>query len=74
MTGRACLPSSRAAEHSGRAPHGADPLSAPIGFRDRLAHQRLDKMDIDLPWETSIAEAPVSLRILKHLRDQLGTE
>jgi hypothetical protein len=31
-------------------------------------------MDLDLPWETSIAEAPVSLRILKHLRDQLGTE
>ena len=34
-----------------RAPQGAPPLSAPIRFRDRLAHQRLDKLDLDPLWE-----------------------
>ncbi|MDA8070436.1 MAG: hypothetical protein M0Z82_02280 [Actinomycetota bacterium] len=73
-TRRACLPASRAAEHSGRAPQSAAPLSAPIGFRDRLAHQRLDKLDLDLAWETSVRETPVLLRIVERLHDQLGTE
>lgn len=33
------------------APQGAPPLSAPIRFRDRLAHQRVDKLDLDPLWE-----------------------
>jgi uncharacterized protein with HEPN domain len=55
-------------------PQGAAPLSAPIRFRDRLAHQRLDKLDLDLLWETSVRETPVLLRILERLHDQLGTD
>ena len=54
-------------------PQGAAPLSAPIRFRDRLAHQQLDKLDLDLLWETSVRETPVLLRILERLHDQLGT-
>lgn len=56
------------------APQGAPPLSAPIRFRDRLAHQRLDKLDVDLLWETSVRDAPVLLRILSSLRDQSNLE
>ncbi len=41
------------------APQGAPPPSAPIWFRDRLAHQRLDKLDLDLLWETSVGDAPL---------------
>lgn len=52
------------------APQGAPPLSAPIRFRDRLAHQRLDKLDLDLLWETSVRDAPLLLRVLLSLRDQ----
>lgn len=55
-------------------PQGAAPLSAPIRFRDRLAHQRLDKLDLDLLWETSVRETPVLLRIVERLLDQLASE
>jgi uncharacterized protein with HEPN domain len=55
-------------------PQGVAPLSAPIRFRDRLAHQRLDKLDLNLLWETSVRETPVLLRILGRLHDQLATE
>lgn len=54
-------------------PQGAAPHSAPIRFRDRLAHQRLDKLDLDLLWETSVRETPVLLRIVERLYDQLAT-
>ena len=37
--------------HMTGAPQGAPPLSAPIRFRDRLAHQRVDKLDLDPLWE-----------------------
>ncbi|MHB1785186.1 MAG: HepT-like ribonuclease domain-containing protein [Acidimicrobiales bacterium] len=57
-----------------RMPEGAAPLSDPIRFRDRLAHQRLDKLDLDLLWETSVRETPVLLRILERLADQQGEE
>ncbi len=57
-----------------RMPQGAAPLSAPIRFRDRLAHQRLDKLDLDLLWETSVRETPVLLRILERLADKHGSE
>lgn len=53
-------------------PQGLAPLSAPIRFRDRLAHQRLDKLDLDLLWETSVREPPVLVRLLEALRDQLA--
>jgi hypothetical protein len=43
-------------------------------IRDRLAHQRLDKLDADLLWETSVRETPVLLRIIEQLRDQLAAE
>ena len=57
-------------------PQVAAPLSAPIRFRDRLAHQRLDKLDLDLLWlwETSVRETPVLLRILERVVDQVGTD
>ena len=55
-------------------PQGVAPLSAPIRFRDRLAHQRLDKLDLNLLWENSVRETPVLLRILGRLHDQLATE
>jgi len=44
------------------APRGTPPLSAPIRFRDRLAHQRLDKLDLDLLLETSVRDDPLLLR------------
>lgn len=56
------------------APQGAPPLSAPIRFRDRLAHQRLDKLDLDLLWETSVRDAPLLLRVLSSLSDQSRLE
>ena len=56
------------------APQGASPLSAPIRFRDRLAHQRLDKLDLNLLWETSVRDAPVLLRVLSSLRTQSSLE
>ncbi len=56
------------------APQGAPPLSAPIRFRDRLAHQRLDKLDLNLLWETSVRDAPLLLRVLSSLRDQSSLE
>src|SRR5579875_3726914 len=49
---------------------GEPPLSAPIRFRDRLAHQHLDKLDADLLWETTVRETPVRLRIIEQPRDQ----
>jgi uncharacterized protein with HEPN domain len=55
-------------------PQGAPPLSAPIRFRDRLAHQRLDKLDLDLLWETSVRDAPLLLRVLSSLRAQTSPE
>ncbi len=51
-------------------PQGEPPLSAPIRFRDRLAHQRLDKLDADLLWETSVRETPCLFRTIERLRDQ----
>lgn len=51
-------------------PRGQPPLAAPIRLRDRLAHQRLDKLDTDLLWETSVRETPVLFRIIEQLRDQ----
>ena len=55
-------------------PQGAPPLSAPIRFRDRLAHQRLGKVDLDLLWETSVRDAPLLLRVLSSLRAQTSPE
>ena len=55
-------------------PRAHPPLSAPIRFRDRLAHQRIDKLDLDLLWETSIRDAPLLLRVLNSLRDQSSLE
>jgi len=57
-----------------RTPRGATPFSAPIRFRDRLAHQRLDKLDLDLLWETSVRETPVLLRLLERLHGDLEPE
>lgn len=56
------------------APKGHPSLAPPIRFRDRLAHQRLEKLDTDLLWETSVREAPALLRIIEQLRDQLAAE
>lgn len=50
---------------------GQPPLSAPIRFRDRLAHQRLDKLDTDLLWDTSVRETPVLVRWLEQDLDRL---
>lgn len=55
-------------------PQGQPPLAPPIRFRDRLAHQRLDKLDADLLWETSVRETPVLLRIIEQLPDQFAAE
>jgi len=50
------------------------PFSAPIRCRGCLAHERLDKADSDLAWETSVHETPVLLSILEGMHVQLGTE
>ena len=60
-------------------PHGRDTSGTatafePIRFRDRLAHQRLDKLDFNLLWETSVRETPVLVRIIEQLIDQLAAE
>ncbi len=60
--------------HMAGTPQGQPPLSAPIRFRDRLAHQRLDKLDTNLLWETSVRETPVLVRIIVQLSDQLAAE
>jgi hypothetical protein len=48
--------------------------SVPIWFRDRLARQRLDELDVDLLWETSVEETPMLLRFVKRLSDQMGPD
>jgi uncharacterized protein with HEPN domain len=60
--------------HMSGTPQGQPPLAAPIRFRDRLAHQRLDKLDTDLLWETRMRETPVLLRIIEQLHDRLTAE
>ena len=52
--------------------HGQPPLAAPIRFRDRLAHQRLDRLDPEILWETSVRQTPVLLRIVEGMLEQLG--
>ncbi len=38
----------------------ASKFSNAIRFRDRLAHQPLDRLDIDILWESSVRSAPTT--------------
>lgn len=60
--------------HMAGTPQGRPPRSAPIRSRDRLAHQRLDKLDTNLLWGTSMRETPVLVRIIEQLINQLAAE
>lgn len=49
--------------------HG--PLAPAIHFRDRLAHQPLDRLAPDIVWETSVRDAPELLRIVEAVINDL---
>jgi len=53
-------------------PQGQLPLAQPIRLRDKIAHQRLDKIDCEILWQTSVGDAPSLLRMATRLLDQLG--
>jgi uncharacterized protein with HEPN domain len=49
-------------------PAGQEPLSSPIRFRDRLAHQALSQRDADLLWRVSTKRVIELRDILMNLR------
>lgn len=49
-------------------PTRQEPLSSPIRFRDRLAHQALSQLDADLLWRVSIERVALLRIILLSLR------
>lgn len=49
--------------HIANLPVRQEPLSSPIRFRDRLAHQSLSQLDADLLWRVS-AERVAELRAI----------
>lgn len=46
---------------------GQPPFTAVIGYRDRLAHQALDRLDVEIVWETSVNRAQPLLRLIEEL-------
>lgn len=46
---------------------GEPPFAAVIGYRDRLAHQALDRLDVEIVWETSINRATLLLHVVEGL-------
>lgn len=50
-------------------PARQEPLSSPIRFRDRLAHQALNQLDADLLWRVSTERVAQLRVILIGLRD-----
>jgi uncharacterized protein with HEPN domain len=48
-------------------PQGHGPLAPAIQFRDKLAHQSLDRLAPEVVWETSIRDAPELLRVVEAL-------
>jgi len=52
-------------------PQGHGPLAPAIQFRDKLAHQPLDRLAPEVVWETSIRDAPELLRVVEALINDL---
>jgi len=52
-------------------PQGHGPLAPAIQFRDKLAHQPLDRLAPGVVWETSICDAPELLRVVEALLNDL---
>ena len=50
------------------------PLAPAIHFRDRIAHQPLDRLDPASVWKTSVEDAPKLLRVVEALIDDLTGE
>lgn len=46
---------------------GRGPLAPAIHFRDRIAHQPLDRLAPEIVWETSVRDAPELLRVIEAL-------
>ena len=46
---------------------GESPFTAVIGYRDRLAHQPLDRLDVEIVWETSVNRARPLLQVVEGL-------
>lgn len=57
--------------HLAGLPQREGPLTPAIRFRDRLAHQRLDRLAPALVWETSVRDAPELQRVVEALLDDL---
>jgi uncharacterized protein with HEPN domain len=51
---------------------GHGPLAPAIQFRDKLAHQPLDRLAPEVVWETSVHDAPELLRVVEALIDDLS--
>ena len=52
-------------------PQGHGPLAPAIQFRDKLAHQSLDRLASEVVWETSVRDAPELLRVVEALINDL---
>jgi hypothetical protein len=52
-------------------PQGHGPLEPAIQFRDKLAHQPLDRLAPEVVWETSVRDAPELLRVVEALLNDL---
>ena len=46
---------------------GHGPLAPAIQFRDKIAHQPLDRLASDVVWRTSVRDAPELLRVIEAL-------
>lgn len=51
---------------------GHGPLAPAIQFRDKLAHQPLDRLAPEVVWETSVHDAPELLRVVEALINDLS--
>jgi uncharacterized protein with HEPN domain len=51
---------------------GHGPLSPAIHFRDRIAHQPLNRLAPEIVWETSTRDAPTLRRVVEALIDDLA--
>jgi uncharacterized protein with HEPN domain len=51
---------------------GRGPLAPAIQFRDKLAHQPLDRLAPEVVWETSVHDATELLRVIEALINDLS--
>lgn len=53
-------------------PQGHGPLAPAIHFRDKIAHQPLDRLASEIVWETSVRDAPKLQRVIEALMNDLA--